>query len=97
MQYALNHSATRFLSTENKKITQFPDGFRLNFMEKQLLAYLSPPPLPPVDALGPFVPHCLSSMSLFSTYSVKSTLFTLKILNSSCTCAYLCVFVHSLR
>ena len=30
MQYSLNYSGTRFLSTENLKITQFPGGFRLN-------------------------------------------------------------------
>ena len=29
MQYSLNYSGTRFLSTEIK-ITQFPGGFRLN-------------------------------------------------------------------
>ena len=34
------------------KITQFPDGFRLNFMEKQLLVYLCPPPSPPWTLLG---------------------------------------------
>jgi len=31
MQYSLNYSGARFLSTEIK-ITQFPGGFRLNFL-----------------------------------------------------------------
>ena len=31
MQYVLNYSGARFLSTENK-ITQFPGGFRLNLL-----------------------------------------------------------------
>ena len=30
MRYCLNYSGTRFLSTEMIKITQFPNGFRLN-------------------------------------------------------------------
>ena len=35
MQYSLINSGTRFLSTENYKITQFPDGFRLNIRGSQ--------------------------------------------------------------
>ena len=31
MQYCLNYSDTRFCALKNK-ITQFPDGFRLNIM-----------------------------------------------------------------
>ena len=32
MQYALNYSGTRILSNENK-ITQFPNGFRLKLLQ----------------------------------------------------------------
>ena len=33
MQYSLNYSGTRFLSTEKIKITQFPGGFRLKHID----------------------------------------------------------------
>ena len=35
MQYSLNYSGTRFLSTEIK-ITQFPGGFRLNSLNSEI-------------------------------------------------------------
>ena len=39
MQYALNHSGTRFLSTKNK-ITQFPGGLRLKELPFQLVPFI---------------------------------------------------------
>ena len=38
MQYSLNYSGTRFLSTENK-ITQFPGGFRLKVISGDALKW----------------------------------------------------------
>ena len=39
MQYALNHSGTRFLSTNNK-ITQFSGGLRLKELPFQLVPFI---------------------------------------------------------